>query len=418
MDPETRYNFITRNLSEVIGEDELRAILQERNPKIYWGTAPTGVPHMGYLVPMMKIADMLQAECDVTILFADIHAMLDNMKSTPELVAKRTEFYEFLIKCILRRLNVPLDKLRFIRGSSFQTSSAYVMKLYELAAQTTIKNAMHVGAEVVKQSDNPLLSCTMYPLLQALDEEFLEVDIQIGGLDQRHIMMFARDSLPKVGIKKRIHLMNPLIPGLTKSGKMSSSIPNSKIDYMDSDADIHKKIMSAYSVDKQIDTNCLLALMKNVIFPYLNGQPFSIRRDEMYGGDITIHDYEELVEAFTTHLSSVDLKTAMVPIIQELIRPIREDLLAHMDLYRRAYPIEECDDAPSRPSRKRKQIKKQLSHMQQMEVLSKLSVKITMLNKQIDTLKQTPGNETKIRHLQKAVYAIEFRINDIKLTMS
>jgi len=57
------------------------------------------------------------------------------------------------------------------------------------------------------------MSSLLYPILQALDEEYLGVDVQFGGVDQRKIFMFARDHLPRIGYKKRSHLMNPLIPG-------------------------------------------------------------------------------------------------------------------------------------------------------------------------------------------------------------
>ena len=47
------------------------------------------------------------------------------------------------------------------------------------------------GAEVVKQVEHPLLSGLLYPGLQALDEEYLKVDCQFGGVDQRKIFTFA-----------------------------------------------------------------------------------------------------------------------------------------------------------------------------------------------------------------------------------
>ena len=47
---------------------------------VYWGTATTGKPHIAYFVAMSKIADFLRADCEVTTLFADLHACLDNMK--------------------------------------------------------------------------------------------------------------------------------------------------------------------------------------------------------------------------------------------------------------------------------------------------------------------------------------------------
>lgn len=46
--------------------------------------------------------------------------------------------------------------------------------------------------------------------LQALDEEYLKVDAQFGGVDQRKIFTFAEKYLPQLGYQKRAHLMNPM----------------------------------------------------------------------------------------------------------------------------------------------------------------------------------------------------------------
>ncbi|MGH0158922.1 UNVERIFIED_CONTAM: hypothetical protein FKN15_053650 [Acipenser sinensis] len=66
LSPEEKYNLITRNLQEVLGEEKLKEILKERELKIYWGTATTGKPHVAYFVPMSKIADFLKAGCEVS----------------------------------------------------------------------------------------------------------------------------------------------------------------------------------------------------------------------------------------------------------------------------------------------------------------------------------------------------------------
>lgn len=50
---------------EVLGEEKLKQVLQERELKVYWGTATTGRPHVAYFVPMSKIADFLKAGCEV-----------------------------------------------------------------------------------------------------------------------------------------------------------------------------------------------------------------------------------------------------------------------------------------------------------------------------------------------------------------
>jgi tyrosyl-tRNA synthetase len=62
---EEKEHLITRNLQEVLGKETMKTILQERDLKVYWGTATTGKPHVAYFVPMTKIADFLKAGCEV-----------------------------------------------------------------------------------------------------------------------------------------------------------------------------------------------------------------------------------------------------------------------------------------------------------------------------------------------------------------
>jgi tyrosyl-tRNA synthetase len=341
MDAETKFELITRDLQEVVGEDKLKEILKERDIKVYWGTAPTGRPHLGYYVPMFKIADMLEAGCHVTILFADMHAFLDNMKTDWELLDKRTKFYEFLITEMLKHIDVPLKKLHFVRGTDFQLKRDYTLDMYKMAAVSTTKDTQKAGAEVVKQLDNPKMSSLLYPILQGLDEEYLEVDAQFGGVDQRKIFMFAREFLPKIGYEKRIHLMNPLVPGLGESGKMSSSEPNSKIDFDDEDAKIKSKINKAYCVDGQVEGNGLLAIVKYIIFKQLEREKrdFVVQRPEKYGGDITFKTYEEVENAFAEKkLSSVDLKGAISEELIKFITPLRKIVESKKDLIAEAYP--------------------------------------------------------------------------------
>lgn len=108
-----KYDLITRRLQEVLGGDSIKAILTEgkRSPKCYWGkhafdtdfyvnidipsmnryctNRTTYVPsfwmirttrnevniryvsaHIGYFVPLTKIADFLRAGVEVTVLLA------------------------------------------------------------------------------------------------------------------------------------------------------------------------------------------------------------------------------------------------------------------------------------------------------------------------------------------------------------
>ena len=341
MTPEEKYNLITNKLQEVVGEEKIKEVLKKRDLKIYWGTAPTGKPHLGYLVPILKIADFLQAGCQVTILFANMHAYLDNMKSSWELLEKRTKYYQFIIKEMLKLVNVPITKLKFVIGTDFQLAKKYTLDVYKLSAIASTKDTQKAGAEVVKQVSSPKLSGLLYPILQALDEQYLEVDAQFGGVDQRKIFMFAREFLPKIGYEKRIHLMNYLVPGLGESGKMSSSEPNSKIDFDDTDKQVRKKINKAFSVDGKIENNGLLALLKFVIFKKLDVEKreFVIDRPEQYGGRISFKTYQEVEYSFAKNeLASVDLKQGIAEEIIKLITPLRTVLEKKSKLYQEAYP--------------------------------------------------------------------------------
>lgn len=333
MNAEEQYNWITKNLQEVLNPQIIKNVLEnEKRPlKIYWGTAPTGKPHCGYFVPMIKLAHFLKAGCEVTVLIADLHAYLDNMKAPLEVVKYRGIYYERMVKAVLRSINVPIEKLHFVTGSDYQLSADYTMDLFKLSNKVSQNDAKRAGADVVKQVANPLLSGLIYPLMQALDEQYLDVDVQFGGVDQRKIFVLAEEHLPGIGYKKRGHLMNPMVPGLGQGGKMSASDPNSKIDLVEEPKVVKKKIGAAFCAPGDID-NGLIAFLENVVQPIqelksdvVGTFDFFVDRPEKYGGPIHYKSLDELKADFAEQkLSPVDLKAGVADRINELLAPIRE----------------------------------------------------------------------------------------------
>lgn len=331
--PDEQYELITRNLQEVLNPQIIKEILAEnkRPLKVYWGTAPTGKPHCGYFVPMVKLAHLLKAGVEVTVLIADLHAFLDNMKAPLEVVKYRAKYYELVVKSILTSINVPIDSLKFVLGSSYQLSADYTLDLFKLSNTVSQNDAKRAGADVVKQVANPLLSGLIYPLMQVLDEQYLDCDVQLGGVDQRKIFVLAEENIQALGYKKRAHLMNRMVPGLMQGGKMSASDPNSKIDLLETPKNVKKKINQAFCSPGNIEDNGLLAFIKNVIAPihelkYGDGTfEFFIDRPEKYGGSITFNTYQELEDAFAKEeLSPVDLKSGVADAINILLTPIIE----------------------------------------------------------------------------------------------
>ena len=109
--------------------------------------------------------------------------------------------------------------------------------------------------------------------MQCLDEQYLGVDAQFGGVDQRRIFVLAQEALPKIGYKERAHLMNSMVPGLggkkaetkhlvllTKilGGKMSSSDPDSKIDFLDGPDVVKKRLKKSFAEPKQVEGNGII----------------------------------------------------------------------------------------------------------------------------------------------------------------
>ena len=140
------------------------------------------------------------------------------------------------------------------------------MDFMRLSTLVTQHDAKKAGAEVVKQVENATLSGLMYPLMQALDEEHLDVDAQFGGVDQRKIFALAAECLPKLQYKERCHLMNPMVPGLA-GGKMSASDPDSKIDVLDDPEAVRKKLKKAHCAPKVVEGNGVLSFVEYVLFP-------------------------------------------------------------------------------------------------------------------------------------------------------
>ncbi|KAL2178306.1 uncharacterized protein P884DRAFT_329011 [Thermothelomyces heterothallicus CBS 202.75] len=344
-DSDKRLSLIKENLAEVLNEEIIKKILDEgQHPKIYWGTATTGRPHCGYFVPAIKIAQFLAAGCDVTILLADIHGFLDNLKAPLELVMHRAEFYRHVITAMLKAVGVSTEKLRVVLGSSYQKSPEYVMDVYKMASIISEHDAKKAGAEVVKQTDNAPLSGLLYPILQVLDEQYLDCDAQFGGMDQRKLFTAAKEWLPKLGYRERAHLLNPMVPGL-HGGKMSSSDPDSKIDLLDPPETVAKKIKKAHAAPQVVEDNGLIAFIEFVLLPAArlrgNGE-FRVERERDGLEPLVYTDIEKLREDYKNDVLTPQLlKPAIAKDLNSLLAPIQEAFQASkewQEIAEKAYP--------------------------------------------------------------------------------
>lgn len=349
--PEQRAALIKSKLQEVLHEDWLDDIVikQNRPLSLYWGTAITGRPHCGYFVPMIKVAEFLKAGCRVKILMADLHGFLDNTKAPIEQVKKRAIHYKKTVQSLLKTVGVSLDKLEFVNGSEYQLSAEYSMDNYRLMTIVTEHDAKKAGSEVVKQIDNPTLAGSIYPLMQALDEEYLQVDAQFGGVDQRKIFTLAQEILPKLGYKERIHLMNPMVPGLQAGGKMSASDPNSKIDVLDTPEQVTSKIKKAFATPKVAEGNGLIAFIEYVLLPISALQNAdgnaSIKFVPREGEPLTFSTADEIRKAYEADtLTPQMLKAGVSEALNSVLAPIQKEFQADTEwqkVLEEGYPDQE-----------------------------------------------------------------------------
>lgn len=278
---------------------------------------------------MVKVAQFLRAGCTIKILLADIHGFLDNLKAPIELVKYRAEYYRFIITSLLKSLNVPIERLEIVLGSTHQLSPEYTMDLFRLCSVVTEHDSKKAGAEVVKQVSNPTLSGLLYPLMQALDEQYLDVDVQFGGVDQRKIFVLATEQLPKINYKERAHLMNYMVPGLS-GGKMSASDLDSKIDLLDAPEVVEKKLRKAHCVPKEVDGNGVIGFVEYVLLPVSSLKnegkgKFVVERRKVEDGEALVYeDISVLKEDYKTDRVSL-LYLRLLP--QRFLKPM--DLTWH-----------------------------------------------------------------------------------------
>lgn len=182
--------------------------------------------------------------------------------------------------------------------------------------------------------------------------------------------------------------MSPMVPGLA-GGKMSSSDPDSKIDFLDSPADVKRKIKRAFCEEGNVQENGVLSFVEMVLVPIsqlriermhgetgadadeganavgrqtpfaLEGAPegtlFSINRPEKYGGPLHYQVFGDLKRDFEEKkVHPGDLKAAVGDAIVQLLEPIRkmfEESQEWQEVEKLAYP------PPPQPEKKKKKVR-------------------------------------------------------------
>lgn len=320
------YESITRNTAEVVTNEEIHALAESpENKRAYVGYEPSGVLHVGHMLTANKLIELQSIGFDIIVLLADVHAYLNGKGTFAEIRETASQMREQFIA-----YGLDPDQTEFILGSSFQFDEEYILDLHALEAETSLARSNRAMA-AIKGDETATVAHAVYPLMQALDIVYLDVDLAIGGTEQRKVHMLARDTLPSIDADAPACLHTPLIADLTTGiGKMSSSSGVS-ISIEDDTTTLRKKIESAYcpptatpdpSGEGESRYNPVLQLFEYHVFPRFDD--VVIERREKHGGDLSYDTYDSLeADLESGDLHPADAKEALAAYLDTLIEPGR-----------------------------------------------------------------------------------------------
>ncbi len=317
MEHSARVELISRNTVEVITHEELSELLETTShPRAYAGYEPSGKIHMGHVLTVNKLIDLQNAGFEVVVLLADLHAYL-NEKGTLEEVRQMADMNRACFKAL------GLEDATYVYGSDYQLKSDYVLDVLKLARHTTLARARRSMDEVSRSAKDPQVSQMVYPLMQAVDIAMLDVDVAVGGIDQRKIHMLAREGLTRLGYRAPVCVHMPILLGL--DGEKMSSSKGNYISVDDTEQDVSSKLKKAFCPEGEVENNPVLELFRYHIF--LHFSSVLITRPEKFGGDVEFESMDALEQAFASHsLHPADLKKAAARYLNELLEPVRKRL--------------------------------------------------------------------------------------------
>lgn len=328
MPGEPALEIVTRGVEEVVTREDLSALLaQGGRPRAYIGYEPSGYVHIGNgAIVAEKIKDLVAAGFDFTFLLADWHAMINN-KLGGDLGAIQVCARYF--EDAFRALGVP-DTVRFTLANDLVSPRDYwadVVRVSKSASVARIRRALTIMGR--KEEDADLdASMLIYPAMQVTDIHRLDLDLALGGMDQRHAHMLYRDLSPRLGWKRVVALHTPLLVGLKGQGrmdaieaKMSKCRPEGAILVHDPPEEIARKIEGAFCPPKETEGNFVTETSRLVLLPR---GPLTVERPAKYGGDAVFQDFGAVSAAYRSGaLHPKDLKAAVSRALADLLAPVR-----------------------------------------------------------------------------------------------
>ena len=336
MDLERRLQLIKEVGEEVITEQELRKLLEEKKkPIAYDGFEPSGQMHIAQgLLRTINVNKMIDAGIHFKILVADWFAWMNN-KMTGDLEKVR-RVGDYSIE-VWKVTGMKTKKIDFIWSKDLVRDEGHWKTTINIARHSTIPRIVRT-AHIMgrKESDKLSVAQLIYPCMQAADIFHLKVDLTQLGMDQRKVNILAREIGPKLGFWKPVIVSHHMILGLQKTStssngpadmlldlKMSKSKPDSAIFMQDSEEELRRKINNAYCPEKEIKLNPILEYLKYIVFESFTN--VKIERPKKFGGNLELKTFEEFAMLYQEgKIHPIDVKNTTFQYINELLSPVRK----------------------------------------------------------------------------------------------
>lgn len=354
MDVDERIALIERNTAEILGTGELRTLLGSGAPlQHYIGFEISGRVHLGTLVSMAKVRDLMAAGVRCRVFLADWHTWINDKLGGDRELIKRIASGYFAEGCraSLRCVGGDPAQLQFLLASDLYTQQPdYWATVIDVGKNTSLARMQRSITILGRQEGEGVdFAKLIYPAMQAADIFAQGVHIAHAGMDQRKAHVIARDVAlqlriaplrgPEGTLIKPVAVHHPLILGLRRpsvwpvppesvrdvlaSMKMSKSDPGSAVFIHDSPDAIRDKIRRAFCPPQEVGFNPVLDWIDKLLFR-IDGGPVHVDRTPQNGGPVTFERYEDLAGAYASGaLHPMDAKAALTERLISMLEPAR-----------------------------------------------------------------------------------------------
>lgn len=276
---------LTRGVETVLPSREgLTALMQQKRLRLYLGIDPTGNQlHFGHAVVLRKLQQFAAAGHEVILLIGNGTVKIGDPtgkdKTRPMLTDEEIET-NFQTWKEQAAMILDFDAITIMRNGDWLDLLTFP-DMVQLLSRMTVQQLLERDMFQERLKNNlPIYAHEIiYPLLQGFDSVVMDVDLEIGGVDQLFNMMVGRQLQRDINGREKFVLGVPLLVG-SDGRKMGKSL-NNFIPLTAPPNDMYGKIMSV--VDEVIVT--YFRLLTDIPTPDIDALEASLQNGSLHPMD-------------------------------------------------------------------------------------------------------------------------------------